>query len=182
MAPKLLSSIVLFGAAILVPAVDAIPVLVAAVIAAALLRAGLARRRQELVLLGVPLAWFLLLLAVLQWLARKPDPALLLKACGVLLLATSAARVFPWQAVTARLVPASRLFRPALFLLFLRHFMLTLAHETLRTLRARSMSAPHLLRPGGFGSLVWASVAIFRRALERAERFYAAQVLNGLGP
>ncbi len=62
----------------------------------------------------------------------------------------------------------------------MRHFTEILIAETQRTLQARAMCAPSLFRVGGCSSLAYALASIFRRALIRAERFYAAQTLNGI--
>jgi hypothetical protein len=89
-------------------------------------------------------------------------------------------RIALWEWIAAWLSPRSKLYAPGLFLLFVRHFTEILIAEAQRTLQARAMCAPSLFRAGGFSSLANALAAIFRRALTRAERFYAAQALNGI--
>jgi hypothetical protein len=79
-------------------------------------------------------------------------------------------------------IPTSRpIFRLYLFTCFIRHFMRILGEECRRMLTARRTAAPHLWRRQGFASIVHAMTAIFLRSLTRAERFYAAQQLKGLG-
>jgi hypothetical protein len=73
------------------------------------------------------------------------------------------------------------LFCAALFALFVRHFAWVLLAEARRALTARAISVPNRYGAGWFHSLVHAVSAIFTRSLVRAERFYAAQWLRGIG-
>ena len=129
---------------------------------------------------AMPIGMFVAGVAVLQWFHDKVDWLLPLRTVAVFLLSTLAMRVVPWEWIASRLSPSSRLYAPGLFLLFVRHFTEILISEARRTLQARAMCAPLLFRAGGFASLANALAAIFRRALIRAERFYAAQTLNGI--
>jgi hypothetical protein len=58
-----------------------------------------------------------------------------------------------------------------LFLLLLRHFAAILSEEPLRVLRARSLVVSRPWGPGWLGSLAHALASVFRRAIDRAERF-----------
>jgi hypothetical protein len=140
----------------------------------------LRRERVRLLAASLPILVFAATLVALQAWAGAVDLAIPLRAMAVFLLTTTAARVAPWEWAAGRLSPAGRLYAVGLFLLFVRHFTAILAEESRRTLRARALLAPALLRPAGFSSLAHALASIFRRALVRAERFYAAQLLNGI--
>lgn len=128
-----------------------------------------------------PILSFAILLALIQWLADQLSPELPLKTVAVFLLVSAATRLLPWAQLLTAAPPRSRLFPLALFLLFLRHFALILEHETRRLLVARSLAVRKRHGPGSFTSLCWAMASLFRRSLTRAERFYAAQTLRGLG-
>ena len=128
-----------------------------------------------------PVAVFALILAGLQWLAGMPVTLLGLKAVAVFLFSTSAFRLLPWEDLTLGLGSGGRLRTPLLFLLFTRHFTEIMLVEATRVFRARSLC---IRRPFGrafFSSLAWALVSLFSRSISRAERFYAAQLLRGLG-
>lgn len=154
--------------------------LAAAALVCAALRCVIERRPRRLLALFVPLLWFLGAICVLQWIGGRPDPALPARAAAIVLLANTAFHAAPWEAIAGRLSPRTPLYAPGLFLLFVRHFTAILAGETQRTLRARSATVSSLFRPGGASSLAWAVANIVRRTLDRAERFYAAQLLKGL--
>ncbi len=84
-------------------------------------------------------------------------------------------RAIPWRRIADRLGP-----RPAvLYLILVRHFAAVLGRETGRTFRARSLCTPRRYGPGWFRSLAWASVAVLRRGVIRAERLYAALAVRG---
>ena len=129
---------------------------------------------------GLPVLLFAITLVALQWLNGRIDAALPLGTVAVFLLSTLAARLAPWTWMAGGLSPLSRLYLPGIFLLFVRHFAEILISESRRTLQARAMCAPGIFRTGGFASIAAALAAIFRRALTRAERFYAAQSLSGI--
>jgi hypothetical protein len=74
----------------------------------------------------------------------------------------------------------SRIWTPALFYFFVRHFVLILGEEARRAFVARSLAVRRRFGPDSLRSLVWGLVSVFRRSLARAERFYAAQWLRGL--
>lgn len=141
---------------------------------------SLRRERARLLIASVPILVFAATLIALQAWAGVVDLSIPLRAIAVFLLSTTAARVAPWEWAASRLSPTGRLYAMGLFLLFVRHFTAILTEESRRTLRARALLAPALLRPAGFSSLTHALASIFRRALVRAERFYAAQLLNGI--
>ncbi len=155
--------------------------LLAAALAAALaVRLAVDPRPRPLLMLLVPLAWFSSALLALQWIGGRPDPALPLRTAAIVLLTVTAFRAAPWKSMAGALSPRSPFYTLGLYLLFVRHFAAILAAEAWRTLRTRSMNAPSLFRRGGASSLVWALASIVRRTLDRAERFYAAQLLKGL--
>jgi hypothetical protein len=137
-------------------------------------------RRRHMMQSALPVAMFVAGLAVLQWFHGRVDWVLPWRTVAVFLLSTLAMRIAPWASMAAGLSPDSRLYDAGLLLLFVRHFTGILVTEAQRTLQARAMCAPSLFRAGGFSSLANALAAIFRRALTRAERFYAAQTLNGI--
>jgi hypothetical protein len=135
-------------------------------------RSGLRRLAPILIFAGV--------LAGLQWLGGAAEPRLALKAVAVFVLVVPAVRLVRWDELLARREPGSPLFGAALFLLLVRHFVRVFAEEARRLLTAQGLAAPRRWRHGWWASLVWALVALFRRALARAERFYAAQLVRGL--
>jgi hypothetical protein len=55
-----------------------------------------------------------------------------------------------------------------------------LIDESRRTFLARSLCVNRKFGRGSFTSLAGAVAAVFRRALARAERFYAAQSISGI--
>jgi hypothetical protein len=130
----------------------------------------------------VPVGVFALVLAGLQWIARMPVTLLALKAVVVFLFSTSAFRLFPWADLTSALGSRGRLRTPVLFVLFTRHFAEILLVEATRVFRARSLCVRRPFGRGSFSSLVWVLISLFGRSISRAERFYAAQLLRGLGP
>ncbi len=130
----------------------------------------------------VPIAVFALVLAGLQWIARMPVTLLALKVVVVFLFSTSAFRLFPWTDLTSALGSRGRLRTPVLLALFTRHFAQILLVEATRVFRARSLCVRRPFGRASFSSLVWVLVSLFSRSISRAERFYAAQLLRGLGP
>lgn len=169
----------LLGAAATVPAVRNSAALAALSLAGLLVRATAAGWTRTLKL-AVPVLFFAALLAGLQALAGAFSPALALRTMAVFLLSTAAFAVFPWRAAAARIHPRSRLFPAALFLLSIRHFALVLGAETRRMFAARRLAAPRRYGPGWFRSLAWATAAVFRLSLTRAERFYSGLWLRGM--
>jgi hypothetical protein len=118
----------------------------------------------------------------LRRLGGAVHPRLALRTVAVFAFVVPAARLILWEELLTSRRPGSALFRIALFLLLVRHFARVLAGEAWRLLTAQNLAAPRRWRHGWWGSLVWALAALFRRALLRAERFYAAQLVRGLGP
>jgi hypothetical protein len=90
-------------------------------------------------------------------------------------------RAIPWAKLIAVTPPRTRRFQLALFVLFTMHFARTVSEEARRMMIARRISVPRTFGPGAFCSLQWAVAGVFRRSLTRAERFYGAQVMKGLG-
>lgn len=127
-----------------------------------------------------PILIFAGILAGFQWLGGNPEPRLALRTITVFALVVPAAHLAPWEDLLGRGRPGSPLFGAILFLLLTRHFVRVLAGETWRLLTAQRLAAPRRWRPGWWSSLVWAVAALFRRAIVRAERFYAAQLVRGL--
>ena len=110
---------------------------------------------------------------------RGGHPAAL-RTIAVFLLSTVAFRVLPWSDLIAVLDIRSRWYLPVMFLLFVRHFAAMLLEEVRRAFQARSLCVSTNFRRGGFRSLAWATASVFRRAIDRAERFYAAQTIGGM--
>jgi len=129
-----------------------------------------------------PILIFAGILAGLQWLGGGAEPRLALKTIAVFALMVPAVRLVRWDELLESRQPGSALFGVALFLLLVRHFVRVFAGEAWRLLTVQSLAAPRRWRQGWWSSLVWALAALFRRALLRAERFYAAQLVRGLGP
>jgi hypothetical protein len=129
---------------------------------------------------AAPVLLCALVLTALQWLSGTVDIRLPLRTIAVFLLSTAAFRVLPWADLIAALDTRSRWYLPAMFLLFVRHFAAMLVEEVRRAFQARSLCVSANFRRGGLQSLVWATASVFRRAIDRAERFYAAQTMGGM--
>jgi hypothetical protein len=129
---------------------------------------------------AVPVLFFCVVLAVLEWLAHHVVSTLAIKTFASYLIVQLCVRIVPWSAATQYVRPQSCLFPLILYLLFVRHFVLVLRDESVRSLTAWRISAPYLLRRGGLRSLVFSLDAFIRRCLTRSEHFYAAQLLRGL--
>lgn len=130
-------------------------------------------------LLAWPILMFAGLLPLLQWVGgRVVDWTLPLRSAAVFFWVASAARFLPWTELLRGIRPRGSLFRAVLFLFILRHFVLVLGAEARRAMTARRMAVPREYGPGWFSSLRGAVTGIFRRAMIRAERFYAAQALR----
>jgi hypothetical protein len=129
----------------------------------------------------VPILIFAGVLALMQWIAGMPVTRLWLKTILVFLATTAVVRLVPWDRWIFRVRERTWLFWAALFALFVRHFARILFTEAQRTLTARRLSAPNRYGAGWFGSLAFALSAFFSRSLARAERFYAAQLVRGIG-
>jgi hypothetical protein len=128
----------------------------------------------------VPVALFAAAVVALQWLSGTAGYTLPMRTLAVFLLSTAAFRIVPWESAAGRLSPESRLYAVGLFLLFVRHFSAILIDESRRTFQARSLCVNRKFGRGSFTSLAGAVAAVFRRALARAERFYAAQSISGI--
>ena len=128
---------------------------------------------------AAPVLFFALVLTAFQWLNGAVDIRLPLRTIAVFLLSTAAFRVLPWSDLIAALDTRSRWYLPVMFLLFVRHFAAMLLEEVRRAFQARSLCVSANFRRGGFQSLAWATASVFRRAIDRAERFYAAQTIGG---
>lgn len=127
-----------------------------------------------------PILLFALILIALQWLNGEVDIRLPLRTIAVFLCSTAAFRVLPWSDLIAGLDTRSRWYLPMMFLLFVRHFAVVLVEEVRRVYQARALCVSANFRRGGFHSLVWATASVFRRAIDRAERFYAARTMAGM--
>ncbi len=126
-----------------------------------------------------PILTFAAILPLLQWAGGRPvDWALPLRSTAIFFWLTSAVRIFPWTPVLRRARPGSPLFEAVLFLFILRHFVAILGTEARRAMIARRMAVPREYGPEWFSSLRGAVTGVFRRAIVRAERFYAAQILR----
>jgi hypothetical protein len=128
----------------------------------------------------LPVTIFVATLSLIQWFYHNLNLEVAAKTLAVFWLTTSAFQLTPWNRLGDAIHPGSRLATPILYVLFMRHFALILSGESRRLLTARSRT---VFRPYGrwsFRSLVSALVSLFLRAMSRAERFYAAQILKGL--
>jgi hypothetical protein len=139
----------------------------------------LAWRRRLLSL--APVASFALVLAGFELLARGRPSMLALRAMAVCWLAqTCVEGIAPSRWVLSS-SPRSLAFRLGLFAAFTEHFAHLFGSATARALLAWRLAAPRAWRSGWFHSLAHALARIVERSLVRAERFYAAQWLRGLG-
>ena len=100
---------------------------------------------------------------------------------AVFLVSTAAFQMAPWRSAIFAVRPGSRLYNAVLFGLFVRHFAAILETESRRVLTARRLCISRKWGPGWLRSLAFALAALITRSLVRAERFYAAQRVRGLG-
>lgn len=128
-----------------------------------------------------PILLFAGLLALMQWISGMPVTWLWLKAILVFLATTAVVRLLPWDDWIFKVRGGSVVYRLSLFALFVRHFAAILFLEGRRALTAHALAAPNRYGPGAFRSLAWAISSLFSRSLARAERFYAAQLVRGIG-
>ncbi len=124
---------------------------------------------------------FASLLGLMQWLAGASPWKLPLQTLAVFLAAFCLFRALPWARLARLVRPGSRFFAPVLFLILVSHFVEVLSGETRRVLMARTRTVLRRRGAGWFTSLGWATTALIERALVRAERFWAALALRGLG-
>jgi len=172
-------SLMLASTALIAMRLPAHPVAALALISLGL-RAGVGRGLRAVLPTFLPVALFASTLALLQQINGTTDVAVPIRTVTVYLLLSAAGSLAPWEWIAAGISPRTRWYHTGLFLLFVRHFAIVLMAETRRTLQARTLAAPRLFGPGGAGALAQAVASIFRRSLLRAERFYAAQTLNGI--
>jgi len=142
---------------------------------------GKARLLRRWLLTLVPILLFAAVLALMQWAGGMPVTWLWLQTILVFLATTIVVRLLPWDRWIFQIREGTWLFWAALFALFVRHFAAVLLAEGRRALTARALSAPNRYGPGWFRSLAFAVSAFFGRSLTRAERFYAAQLVRGIG-
>lgn len=155
------------------------PAGLAAALAAGIAVHGMLRTRpRAMFVASLPVVLFGVVLVVLQWIAGGVDLRLPLRVMAIFALSTALFRLIPLPGLR-RLEPGARLRTPFLFLLFVRHFSLVLMTEVKRTFQARALCIHSNFGRGGFYSLVCATAAVFRRSLDRAERFYAARLIGG---
>jgi hypothetical protein len=155
--------------------------LVAALFLGFLLRTIIWRNLSAALRSALPVVLFAVVLMLMQWLAGVAVTSLAAKALAVFLFSTAAFRLLPWTDAFAATQPRTTFHSLFLFLLFVRHFVHILQGEASRVLHARALSVARPHGPGAFASLIWGLVSLFDRSLARAERFYAAQSLRGLG-
>jgi hypothetical protein len=177
---RIASALLLFGAAGLTATVANPEYLLAALALALTLRAMAFRCLRRAIQSTLPIVLFAGILALMQWASSTPVSSLPLRAIAVILLTTTAFRLLPWTEILSAVRPGSRFFGLVLFALFVRHFVAIFARESQRVLQARRLRLSRPWGPGAFRSLTSAVAALFSRALTRAERFYAAQLLRGL--
>jgi hypothetical protein len=177
---RLLGALMLIAAAVAAALTTDLTWLLAATGTGLALRIILGKSVSQALRSAFPIVAFAAILVVLQWLSHAPARTLPLNALAVFLLSTVGFRLFPWtRLVSARRVQ-SKTFTPVLFALFVRHFASIFAQEASRVFQARALSVTKPWGHGAFRSLTAAVAAVFSRALARAERFYAAQLLRGL--
>ncbi len=142
---------------------------------------GKARLLTGWLLTLIPILLFAAMLAMMQWASGMPVTGLCLKTILVFLATTVVVRLLPWDRWLFRVRGRTWLFWTALFALFVRHFAAILFREGQRALTARRLSVPNRYGAGWFRSLAFALSAFFSRSLTRAERFYVAQLVRGIG-
>ena len=180
-AGRIASAVALFGAACCVPLIPRLDLLAIAAAVGFASHLALQNRLSQALASALPIVLFAALLVFLQWIGDGIQWTLPLRTVAIFFLATSAARLFPWTPLLQRVRPGGVLFNAVLFLFILRHFVMTLGAEARRVMIARRIAVPREYRPEWFRSLTSAVAAIFGRAIVRAERFYACQLLRGIG-
>jgi len=121
------------------------------------------------------------LLALIEWFSTGRVTWLPVVTVAVFLVSTAAFKMLPWKGAIFAVRPGSRLYSAVLFGLFVRHFAAILETESRRVLTARRLCISRKWGPGWLRSLAFALAALLNRTLVRAERFYAAQRVRGLG-
>jgi hypothetical protein len=177
---RLFASLVLIAAAVGAALTSNLPWLLAATGGGLALRFVLWKSVSKGLRSALPIVAFAAILAALQWLSHAPARTLPLNALAVFLLSTAGFRIFPWTRFVSARRAQSKAFTPMLFVLFVVHFASIFSQEASRVFQARGLCITRPWRRGAFRSLAAAAVAVFSRALARAERFYAAQLLRGL--
>ncbi len=173
-------ALALFAATAVAALADGLFRLAALSLVALIAHAALSRSLRQAGARMAPVLLFSAVLAGAEWLAGGVATTVPLKAFAVCLLASSGARALPLDAVLRAIAPGSPFFRAALFFLLVRHFERILVEEITRLLRARALAAPRRFGAGWMPSLAFAAASVFSRTLERAERFYACQLLRGV--
>jgi hypothetical protein len=129
---------------------------------------------------AAPMLLFCAVLAILELIARQAISMLALKALVSYFVFILCVRMIPWPTIVYAAHPRSRAFVPALYLLIVRHFIFILRDETLRSLTAYRLAVPRVFARGGVRALAYCLENLLHRCLQRAERFYAAQLLRGI--
>ena len=174
------AAILLAAAAFATPFVRA-PILLAAVILCAFgFHAALSGGVRVPLRMAAPVSVFASMVVLLQSLTGHGFTVLPMQTVAVCLLVMAAARLARRRIGASFCRPHTKLFSLVLFALFIRHFAAVLAVETRRALQARALCVPNRYGRAAFSSLACAVAALFARSLARAERFYAAQRLQGL--
>jgi hypothetical protein len=132
--------------------------------------------------MSVPILAFAATLVGLQWIGgRGIDWGLPVRTIVVFVVVTCLVRALPWLKWLENRPPRGLLFRAALFLFLVRHFVLIFGAEARRAMLARRIAVPKEYASGWFSSLHCAVTGILNRSLIRAERFYVSQSLRGVG-
>jgi len=142
---------------------------------------GKARLLKRRLLPVIPILLFAATLALMQWIAGMPVTGLWLKTIAVFLVTTVVVRLLPWDRWIFQVRSETAFYWVALFALLVRHFAWVLLAEGRRAMVARALVVPNRYGAGSFRSLTFALSGFFARSFTRAERFYAAQVLRGVG-
>jgi len=169
------------GAAAIAAAAGPLPAVLAALAAGLAARIAGCGSLSGLVAPMIPVALFAALLAALQWLGKSAPGLLPLRTLAVFLATTEAVRGISGAGWLLSCPARSLRRRAALFAVLVAHFSRILNDEAHRVLLAHKLAAPRRWRAGWFTSLSGALTGVLLRALIRAERFYAAQWLRGLG-
>jgi hypothetical protein len=177
---RIFGSLILLAAAVAAALTSNLPWLLAATGGGLALRFVLWKSVSKALRSAFPIVAFAAILAILQWLSHTQVRTLPLNALAVFLLSTAGFRIFPWTRLVSARRAQSKAFTPVLFALFVRHFASIFAQEASRVFQARALCITRPWGPGAFRSLAAGVAAVFSRALARAERFYAAQLLRGL--